>query len=670
MSLVNSGKPVDGKERIGARSLIPLVALGSGLMAAAPASALELGDLTVESKLGQPLRASIAYALAPNEMVSDSCISIGGGRSTSDLPGIGRASISVTDRAIVITGDSAVREPMLGTRVTVNCPYTPNLSREYMLFVDPAGIDTTARVTPLSTTTPVARPESDPLPQTAPVASVVPAPRNDTPVGQSTRYQVQPGDTLSGIVQRIENRSVPMWPAVNAIFDANPDAFVGNDPNRLKAGSWLTIPSLDGSAPVVATPATDVPDAAPAESSAATGTAAVEQPSAIEQPIAPLEPVTIDRQAAAPAAEQAEDATADLKPGDVVPDGMLPATADTVAIPDTELDGPETTSSSPNVPTAIISTGARSESTSLLTWLIGGGLALIVGLVLFGRRVRRQFGSTPVGPAAAEPVDRRQKAADPAEAFEDYDLDDNSPTDEHLILDADLVTGTGLDDGVEVDVAENFSFAATSELDIELPFEPEAPVVDKDTDIIPTMTRNVESILDSEVLPDDDDYDMSVIMDATKMPQHDDVTEKDLRAVEVDTADETALHDGFTITREVDYDILEQDYEDELTATQALNQEIERAAAELARDLNESVDDEDTSTLPEASAEDLTATSEMPSRDEEKTAEFEASYDPDDTNAVTVNMSSEDKTAKLSVANDDETIEIEADGGRVDTRRR
>ena len=39
---------------------------------------------------------------------------------------------------------------------------------------------------------------------------------------------------------------------MNAIFAANPESFLDNDPNKLKAGSWLTIPSLDGTAPVVA----------------------------------------------------------------------------------------------------------------------------------------------------------------------------------------------------------------------------------------------------------------------------------------------------------------------------------------------------------------------------------------------------------------------------------
>ncbi|MDH5455521.1 MAG: hypothetical protein OEY37_05565, partial [Gammaproteobacteria bacterium] len=59
--------PYNNRERVATRAILPLVALGGGL-AATPAAALELGELTVQSSLGQPLRASIAYALAPNEM--------------------------------------------------------------------------------------------------------------------------------------------------------------------------------------------------------------------------------------------------------------------------------------------------------------------------------------------------------------------------------------------------------------------------------------------------------------------------------------------------------------------------------------------------------------------------------------------------------------------------
>ena len=231
--------PYTTNSRSTRRALLPLVALGGGL-AAVPATALELGDLTVQSSLGQPLRASIAYALAPNEMLSDTCVSVGGGQSTSGLPGIGPNSIRITESAILIRGEFLIREPMLGTRVTINCPYTPNLSREYMLFVDPVGVTDAQAETTSTVTTPAA----------AAAAVTVPA-VNNTPIGQSTRHQVQVGETLSDIVSRIENRSMKLWPAVNLIFQANPDAFIDNDPNKLKAGSWLTIPSMDGSIPVV-----------------------------------------------------------------------------------------------------------------------------------------------------------------------------------------------------------------------------------------------------------------------------------------------------------------------------------------------------------------------------------------------------------------------------------
>ena len=68
----------------------------------------------------------------------------------------------------------------------------------------------------------------------------------------------------------------------------------------------------------------------------------------------------------------------------------------------------------------------------------------------------------------------------------------------------------------------------------------------------------------------------------------------------------------YTLNKDVDYQILEQDYEDELTATQALNKEIEEAA----RTLVERMDDVD------ASGDE---TVEMPaSADPEITAELTA----------------------------------------------
>ncbi len=101
------------------RSLLPLFAVGGSLVAG-PAAAIELGAATVQSQLGQPLRASIAFALAPKEQISESCISLGPGQS--GLPGIGRASVSIADGALLLRGSTPIREPMVATNVVISCP--------------------------------------------------------------------------------------------------------------------------------------------------------------------------------------------------------------------------------------------------------------------------------------------------------------------------------------------------------------------------------------------------------------------------------------------------------------------------------------------------------------------------------------------------------------------
>ena len=649
--------PYTSNSRSTTRALLPLVALGGGL-AITPAMALELGDLTVQSTLGQPLRASIAYALAPNEMLSDLCVSVGGGQSTSGLPGIGPNTVRITDSAILIRGQALVREPLLGTRVTINCPYTPNLSREYMLFVDPVGI-TDAQATTVSEPAAAAAAPVAATPARQAPRSGRTAPVSNTPIGQSTRHQVQVGETLSDIVSRIQNRSMKLWPAVNLIFEINPDAFIDNDPNKLKAGSWLTIPSMDGSVPVVA-------------NAAVTTTPAVDALAAEAVPVAPLA-TTIDgsvyeppilEDIGEPGAEQAavSDDSSALQPGDIVAVGSVsenpfvePAT--TIAIPDTALEGPVTSSESPNVPTAIIRTGERSESTSTFAWLIGGGLAILALLVLFGRRIRDRFSGASVGAIAATSAGFEQDLSD-------YDIEDDSPTEENLALDADLILGTGLEEGTDMDIAQDFGFATSSgEVDIELPFEPERSAVE-DTDIIPPTTGSMDSILESEILPEDDDYDMSVIMDATKMPQPDEVTERDLQAIEVTSNELAPLTDDYTINKDVEYDILEQDHQDELTATQALNKEIARAAGQLAEDLDEESQQDATSEMPRATVTELDVTAQLPVQDEDDTIETAKPVNPNDTAAVTINMTSDDKTAEMPVANDDETAEMEISGGK------
>ena len=642
------------------RTLLPLVAMG-GSLASLPASGLELGDLTVQSKLGQPLRASIAFALAPNEQLTGSCVTLGTGAMASGLPGIGRATISIANGSIVLTGKTAIREPLVATQVVVDCVYTPNLSREYVLFIDPAGAAQDEQAAVQAAAATPATPE-----RRSTAVARRPAPTQGraarAPIGKSTRYQVQPGDSLSRIAERIENRPIGLWQAVTAIFEANPDAFMDNDPNKLKAGSWLAIPSFDGSEPRIAvassasvatseslgsTESTSLQDAAPTVTSAETPPVDV----------APAEIATALR-----------DATADLSPGNFVVDtdnpfvdGKEPASGATV-IPDTELAEPVIRSSSPNVPTAVINTrnqASTASTTSWLLWLTGGGIAIIIGLLLFGRLLRGR----PDAGLAEMPM--RRAADKDSGTVESIPLlrrefDDDAPTEENLALDADLVVGTGLGASGDMDIASDFGFGSPTELDIELPFEPEASIpADSDTSVIPALHTDEQTILDSEILPDDENYDLSVILDATKMPQSEDVTARDLQAIDVTPEDTTATTDAYSINQEVDLDILEQDYEDELTATQALNSEIKRAAAALANDLGDDDFDDGSETCemekmpPLATVTDLETTAQMPTSDAD---------DEDETGIH------EAATVEMPAAENDETVEMDIGRGKSGTK--
>jgi len=624
--------------------------VAGGCLVAAPATALELGDVKVHSALGQPLRASIAYALAPNEMISDSCVSLQPTGGASGLPSIEGGSLIVTDGVIAITGSSIVREPMVSMRVAVRCQYTPQLTRDYMLFVDPVNATPVAVPAPTSIA-------AQPLQDAQPARPARPAPRpavvNRDPIANTSRYQVQPGDSASMIAQRIENRPVGLWDAVNAIVAVNPDAFIDNDPNKLKAGSWLTIPGFGADAPlsVAETTVAEPVAVAPAD------TSTVYEPAQAAPPAEEVLQGTVT--------EAGESPLAGLQPGDIITSSDNPyvepavaPAAETVTIPDTQLEGPEITSASPNAPVAVIRQPETIQSapatTNWLLWLGGGGVAIALALLLFGRRIRDRFGSAPIAPA----VPQRRATDGVTENIEaigeiDLTIDDDSPTGENLALDADLVMGTGLQAGTDVDVAQDFSSATATRLDLEFPEELTSGADTPETDILPPMRTDEHAILESEILPDDDDYDMSVVVDATKMPHPDEVTERDLEAIQVDDEDETLITGDYTVSQEVDYKIVEQDYEDEMTATQALNAEILKASEDLANL-------DATSEMPLADAD---ATSEMPLAESDATSEVPLAVSDETSEMPLATVHELDVTAQVPATDEDEVLNDDDDTG-------
>ena len=169
-----------------------------------------------------------------------------------------------------------------------------------------------------------------------------------------------------------------------------------------------------------------------------------------------------------------------------------------------------------------------------------------------------------------------------------------------------------------------------------------------------------ESMLEDATVPESDDYDLSMIVDATKQSIDDSqLTAQELRAVPVGGASmsEYSISDD-TLASEADLAVLEQDYQDEHTQTQALSKEIEEAAAELAAKLDGDIDDDigdddPTADEPVLTIEDpgLDPTAQMPARTTaaEPTTEMPG---PSTANDATLQMPTQ-------VANLEETAEMQ-----------
>ena len=674
-------------------------------MMAVSASALELGELKVNSTLGQPLRASIAYALNPHEEIYNYCVYLRPGLAANGLPSVSKATISIADGMILLSGNRAIREPLLTMQVSVDCPYTAHLTRQFTLMIDPAQPIADAPVANAPVADAPVAVESSAASRSAAVTSTAvaevskPRPRvgssrttNRSPISESSRYLVQRGDSLSDIASRISDRSIALWPAVDRIFAANPDAFVNGDRNWLKEGSWLEIPDLSAAAsePIV-TEAVLTATPEPGYGQAYEG---YEAPAPLETEEiffvpdeGPAAAVSDAPETEVPSVAEPDTAIsefANLRPGDIVFGDDSPFVSPIGSPTDADITGsiiyPDIEIADPGVvqPLGAGKTGRDSETTggtsgswSWLMWLGGTGLALILGLLLFGQKFRQRFGSMAIAtPLESQPNRRRtdpvpQEAEAKAIADVDFEVPVASPHSLSITLDADFDDGKGLQDGSDIDVAQDFGFSATTDFEDELDMVlPESAAEEEDssaTDIIPPPEReDKNSILDNEITPSDDDsqYDLSMIVDATKQNLGEmDSTTKDLQAVLVEIDNITESEDS-SLREEADYKILEQDYEEEFTATQALNEEIARAATELATRMDNGATGEITAELPK----------NTPARNDD-------SSDLDNTaiqEGPTVEMPTGDfdVTVVMPANDDDVTVDMLVESGSIDTKKK
>jgi len=182
--------------------------------------ALNLGEIKLDSALGQPLRATIQivdHAIDSNSFTADLYRgdNLGSTSSKDDLY-LNSLSFNFVDddegvnNLLIITSEEIVQRPELDFFVNVTWSDKSVLVRVTLLFLAESA---------------------------AAVAQIVEFTSSTLP------YKVILGDTLWSIASRLSSEDLSVWQAMDGMFSANPSAFLGGDPSKVIVGSYLFRPS-------------------------------------------------------------------------------------------------------------------------------------------------------------------------------------------------------------------------------------------------------------------------------------------------------------------------------------------------------------------------------------------------------------------------------------------
>ena len=258
------------------------------------ANALALGRITALSSLGEPLVAGIEVP----DINAEEAVSLKATLASPDAfraagmeynPALANVQITLNKRAngstyLLIRSDKVVTDPFLNLVVNANWS-TGRIVRNYTLLLDPPASKQAEAVTapiaalPVPVPVPVPAPVSAPTPApsravvtapppaptvfSAPVTSVTPAPavvarpapatapvampRAATQKASSSntgeQVKVAVGDTAGKIAANNLPANVSLDQMLVALLRGNPQAFIGNNINRMKAGTVLDLPS-------------------------------------------------------------------------------------------------------------------------------------------------------------------------------------------------------------------------------------------------------------------------------------------------------------------------------------------------------------------------------------------------------------------------------------------
>jgi pilus assembly protein FimV len=239
------------------RQLLPFCV---ATLLAGQAGAIGLGDIRLQSHLGRPLEAVIPLTHVGDLDASQIRVSIA---SADEYERLGveydylhsqlRLQPVIEGRRghLRLLSTQPVVEPFLNVVVTLRWP-SGQLSREYVLLLDPPP----AVAAPVASTQPRPPASAAASPRVGGQVGPASAAATSTAPADGGRYFTSRGDNLWRIAERLRPAGVPVAQMMDALLAANPEAFVGGDPGRLREAVYLDVPDAEGiRAAAAATPA-------------------------------------------------------------------------------------------------------------------------------------------------------------------------------------------------------------------------------------------------------------------------------------------------------------------------------------------------------------------------------------------------------------------------------
>ncbi len=241
---------------------------------ASDAAALALGRVTVQSALGEPLRADIDILEINAEEIATLRATVASpdafrAAGLEYSPLLANIEITLQRRPdgrhfLQLSSQRAINDPFLDLLLETQWA-SGRIVRDYTMLIDPANLRQTAppaaaQVSPVAPQAAVrpsaAAPAPAPAPaarasRQAPAAASVPtkeAAGTAPGKGDGKQVKVQSGDTAGKIAAANKPVNVSLDQMLVALLNANPEAFIGGNVNRLKAGAVLEMPSAEQAA--------------------------------------------------------------------------------------------------------------------------------------------------------------------------------------------------------------------------------------------------------------------------------------------------------------------------------------------------------------------------------------------------------------------------------------